>query len=78
MLHAADIGKPQFCPLRQQGIAVITAVRITIQRDHGLHADNRIFGLDHPIPVIKASVTGAFFIQLLRPQTAEYPFLGIP
>lgn len=77
MLYTADICQPQFRPPSQQRIAVITAVRITVQRNHGFHADNCILCLNHPIRVIKSSVTGAFFIHFLRPQTAGHPFLGV-
>ena len=77
MLYAADIRKAQLRPLCQQGAAVIPAVRIAVQSNHGFHADNGILGLNDPIPVVKASVPGALLIQFLDPQTAEYPILGV-
>ena len=77
MLYAADIRKAQIRPLCQQGAAVIPAVRIAVQSNHGLHADNGILGLNDPVPVVKASVPGALLIQFLDPQTAEYPILGV-
>ncbi len=77
MLYTADIRKAQLRPLCQQGAAVIPAVRIAVQSNHGFHADNGILGLNDPVPVIKASVPGALLIQFLDPQTAEYPILGV-